>query len=203
MQEALSRAHIREGKESKCDRELIKLKGRNRHPINKGEAHESSILVKDRLDMDQLQLLTAYLSEEEETVEVDLFHNIEVTNHNVDQEPEVNPQEFQIVDGDSQTQNLESNPAHAEVDEEIDLTEVADLEEAEEEVLDILPAFTVKARIMMKGTALKMSSVISRNAEPISADAKKNSRKDRQLGHTLLNQPKVKLTRLKKDSHRL
>ena len=153
--------------------------------------------------MDQLQLLTAYLSEEEEIVEVDLFHNIEVISHNVDQEPEVSPQELLIVDGDSQTQNLESNPAHAEVDEEIDLTEVVDLEEAEEEDLDILPAFTVKARIMMKGTALKMSSVISKNAEPISADAKKNSRKDRQLGHTLLNQPKVKLTRLKKDSHRL
>ena len=153
--------------------------------------------------MDQLQLLTAYLSEEEETVEVDLFRNIEVTSHNVDRGPEVNPQESLIVDGDSQTQNLENNPAHAEVDEEIGLMEIVDLEEAEEEVLDTLHAFIAKARIMTKGTALKMSSVISRNAELISVDEKKNSRKARQLGQSPLNQSKVKLTRLMKNFHHL
>ena len=153
--------------------------------------------------MGQLQLLTAYLSEEEETVEVDLFHNIEVTNHNVDQELEASPQELLIADGDSQIPEPESNPAHAEVDEEIDLTEIVDLEEAEEEDSDTPSAFTVKARIMMKGTVLKMSSVINRNDEPISADEKKNLRKDRQLGQSPLNQSKVKLTRLMKNFHHL
>ena len=153
--------------------------------------------------MDQPQLLTVCLSEEEEIVEVDLFHNIEGINHNVDQRLEVSPRELLIVDGDSQIQEPENNPAHAEVDEEIDLAEIVDLEEAEEETSDTPNAFTVKAQIMMKGTALKMNSVISRNAALISADAKKNSRKDRRLDHARLNQSKVKLIRLMKNFHRL
>ena len=153
--------------------------------------------------MDQLQLLTVYLSEEEETVEVDLSHNIEVTNHNVDQELEASPQELLIVDGDSQIQEPENTPAHVEADEETVLAEIIDLEEAEEEGSDTLHAFIVKAQIMMKGTALKMSSVISRNAVLISADAKKSSRKDHRLGQPHLNRSRVKLTRLKKNSHRL
>ena len=136
-------------------------------------------------------------------MEVDLFHNIEVTNHNVDQEPEASPQELLIVDGDSQTQEPENNPAHVEADEETVLVEITDLEEAEEEVSDIPHAFIVKAQIMTKGVVLKMSSVISRNVVLISADEKKNSRKDRRPGRTPLSKLKVKLIRLMKNFHRL
>ena len=202
MHGVLSRAHTRQRKEFKCDREPIKLKGQNKHPINKRAAKENSTLVKDPLDMDQPQPLTVYLSEEEEIVEADLFHNIEATSHNVDQEPEVNPQESLIVDGDSPTQEPENNPARAEVVEETVLTEIADLEEAEEEASDI-PAFTVKAPIMMKGTVLKMNSAISRNVVLISVDEKQNLQKDRQLDHAHLSVSKVKLIRLMKNSHRL
>ena len=202
MQDALSQAHIRERKEFKCDQEPIKLRELNRHPINKGEAQGNSIPVKEHLDMDQPQLLTVCLSEEEETVEVDLSHNIEVTNHNVDQELEASPQELLIVDGDSQIQEPENTPAHVEANEETVLVEITDLEEAEEEVSDT-PAFIVKAQIMTKGTALRMSSVISRNAVLISADERKNSHKDHRLGRTPLSKLKVKPIRLMKNFHRL
>ena len=136
-------------------------------------------------------------------MEVDLFHNIEVTNHNVDQELEASPQELLIADGDSQIPEPESNPAHAEVDEEIDLTEIVDLEEAEEEVSDTPPAFTAKARIMTREIALKMSFVINKNVEPISVDDKRNLRKDRRLGRALLNPPKARFIRLRKNFRHL